>query len=85
MFELVLIGVGGGTFFLFFFFAVRSEVGVVVDGLVFRVIVVFFFLILCNDEVEEFGLFVFVDFREDFGLGFGEIFGLFLLFIELKN
>lgn len=83
--ELVLTGVGGGTFPLSPPPAARPEVGVVADGLVLRVTAVPFSPTLCSDEVEELGLFVPVDPREDLGLGLGEIPGLFPPFTELKN
>lgn len=83
--ELVLTGVGGGTFPLSPPTAARPEVGVVADGLVLRVTAVPFSPTLCSDEVEELGLFVPVDPREDLGLGLGEIPGLFPPFTELKN
>lgn len=81
--ELVLTGVGGGTFPLSPPPAARPEVGVVADGLVLRVTAVPFSPTLCSDEVEELGLFVPVDPREDLGLGLGEIPGLFPPFTEV--
>lgn len=85
LFELVLAGVGGGTFPLSPPPGARPEAGVVADGLVLRVTAVPFSPTLCSDEVEELGLFVPVDPREDLGLGLGEIPGLFPPFTELKN
>lgn len=83
--ELVLTGVGGGTFPLSPPPVARPEVGVVADGLVLRVTAVPFSPTLCSDEVEELGLFVPVDPREDLGLGLGEIPGLFPPFTELPS
>lgn len=85
LFEVVLTGVGGGTLPLSPPPEARPEVVVVADGLVLRVTVPPFSPTLCSDEVEELGLFVPVDPREDLGLGVGEIPGLLPPFTELKN
>lgn len=59
--------------------------GVLTEVLVLRVTVPLFSPTLCSEDVEELGLFVPVDPREDLGLGLGEIPGLFPPFTALKN
>jgi hypothetical protein len=77
-------GVGGGTLLLSPPAGALPDEGVLTDGLVRRVTAVpLFSPTLCSEEVEELGLFVPVDPKEDLGLGLGEIPGLFPPFTAL--
>lgn len=83
--EVLLTGVGGGTLLLSPPAAPLPDEGVVAVVLVRRVAPPPLSPILCSEDVEELGLLVPVDPREDLGLGLGEIPGLFPPFTELPG